>query len=118
MINRIYSLTEFPLFVKAGAIIPVQSKKYIKNSIDKRLGKNHVTILLYPNGVSCRTLHLPCGDGTEYEDYLISYDDIKGRLNVYGKDNKSFTFVLRGINSVVKEVKNASSWEFDRKIRN
>lgn len=115
VINRIYSLTEFPLFVKAGAIIPVQSKKYIKNSIDKRLGENHVTILLYPNGVSCRTLHLPCGDGTEYEDYLISYDDIKGRLNVYGKDNKSFTFVLRGINSVVKEVKNASSWEFDRK---
>lgn len=75
---------------------------------------NGKTILLYPNGVSCRNLHLPCGNGIEYEDYSILYDDVKGRLNVRGKRNELFTFVIKNVEGGVENVENSLGWKFDK----
>lgn len=114
VVCRIYSLNEFPLFVKAGAIIPVQTEKYMEGRVEERNLDNGKTILLYPNGVSCRNLHLPCGDGVEYEDYSVLYDDVKGRLNVRGKRNELFTFVIKNVEGVVENVENSLGWKFDK----
>lgn len=113
VVRRTYPLTEFPLFVKAGAIIPVQTKKYGVDMTDKSDAENMVTILLYPNGISCRNLHLPCGDGVEYEDYTVLYDDIKGRLNVHGKRNMLFTFVIKNVDGGIENVRNSLGWKLD-----
>lgn len=113
VVRSTYPLTEFPLFVKAGAIIPVQTKKYGVDMTDKSDAENMVTILLYPNGISCRNLHLPCGDGVEYEDYTVLYDDVKGRLHVHGKRNMLFTFVIKDVDGGIENVRNSLGWKLD-----
>lgn len=69
VISKIYPLDKFPLFIKAGAIIPIH-----------RDGRTE--ILIYPNGKSAEVLHLPLGEGTEYEDCTVTYDAKSGLLSV------------------------------------
>ncbi len=68
-VEKNYPLDMFPLFIKSGAIIPVQK--------DGRL-----EILIYPNGKTTEVLHLPCGAGIEYSDCTVSYDAAYGALSL------------------------------------
>ena len=70
------------------------------------------TIMIYPNGIATRLLHLPCGDGIEYEDCLVTYDEKMGKLKVSSGTFQKYTFILKNIPSV-KKVKNAASWKYN-----
>ena len=67
-LTKTYSLSQFPLFIRAGAIIPLQR--------DKR------TFVVYPKDKSNRKFHLPKGDGIDYFDCTISYDAVSGHLKM------------------------------------
>lgn len=70
------------------------------------------TVMIYPNGVTTRLLHLPCGDGIEYEDCLVTYDEQKGKLQVHSITSQKYTLILKNMPSV-KKVKNSVSWKYD-----
>lgn len=111
LIDELYPLERFPLFVKAGAIIPLNIASKVTGLGDASM-KGRRTIMIYPNGVSTRLLHLPCGDGIEYEDCLVAYDEAKGKLKVNASTVKKYTFILKDM-APVKAVKNAASWKYD-----
>ena len=74
------ALDRFPLFVRAGAILPLQR--------DKR------TFVVYPKGKATRTFHLPTDQGIGYFDCTVSYDEAEGRLKMWSEQPNDFVFVI------------------------
>ena len=79
-ISKIYPLNRFPLFVRAGAIIPLQ--------------KDKLTFVVYPGGNAARKFHLPKGDGIDYFDCTVSFDESTGRLKMWSEQPNEFTFII------------------------
>jgi alpha-glucosidase (family GH31 glycosyl hydrolase) len=79
-ISKIYPLNQFPLFVRAGAIIPLQKEK--------------LTFVVYPGGNTTRKFHLPKGDGIDYFDCTVSFDESTGRLKMWSEQPNEFTFII------------------------
>lgn len=111
LIEEVYPLERFPLFVKAGAILPLNVTNGLTGLGDASMAGRR-TVMIYPNGVTTRLLHLPCGDGIEYEDCLVTYDEQKGKLQVHSITSQKYTLILKNMPSV-KKVKNSVSWKYD-----
>ena len=79
-ISKIYPLNRFPLFVRAGAIIPLQ--------------KDKLTFVVYPGGNTTRKFHLPKGDGIDYFDCTVGFDESTGRLKMWSEQPNEFTFII------------------------
>ena len=81
-----YPLHQFPLFIRAGAIIPTYD-------IDHP-GK--IVFLVYPDGNNtARTFHLPKGNGVDYFDCTVSYDAQTGKVKVQSEQPIDYTFIIR-----------------------
>lgn len=111
LIEEAYPLERFPLFVKAGAILPLNVTNGLTGLGDASMAGRR-TVMIYPNGVTTRLLHLPCGDSIEYEDCLVTYDEQKGKLQVHSITSQKYTLILKNMPSV-KKVKNSVSWKYD-----
>ena len=111
-VTATYPLDRFPLFVKSGSIIPLNITTQITGLGDETM-KHRKTILIYPNGISQSLLHLPIDDGITYRDYRVMYDENRKLLTVSGKDEESYTFILKNMPKV-NNVKNVSSWKYDK----
>ena len=79
-VTRDYPISKFPLFIRSGAIIPMTDV----SMPGKRIFR------IYPNGKSVRRFHLPKGDGTEYFDCTVSYDQRKGRVILDSEESADF----------------------------
>jgi alpha-glucosidase (family GH31 glycosyl hydrolase) len=109
--EQTYSLKQAPIFVRAGAIIPMDISNEITgfgNASNK--GKN--TILIYPKGKSLYTFHKPLGDGTEYKDIEISYEEENGLLTVNGKDQDIYIFYVKK-EKKPEQVTGSDRWSYD-----
>lgn len=81
VVDREYPLDEFPLFVRKGAIVPLQRPN------------GGIELLVYPGDKPSQVqLHLPTGDGTEYTDCTVRYDPSKGKVDIQG-DKARITLV-------------------------
>ena len=58
-------------------------------------------------------LHLPCGDGVEYEDCEVKFNEESGELYVKGESVQGYTFIIRGV-PAVKNVKGVKTWKYDK----
>lgn len=114
-IKKAYPLNQFPLFIKSGAVIPMDISGSLTGIGDESM-KGRRTILLYPDGVTHKVLHLPCGDGVDYTDCEVRYDKEKGHLKIRGESDGSYTVLLRHVPEV-RAIKNVSSWEYDKQKR-
>lgn len=110
-IVREYSLSQFPLFIKQGAIIPISVQSDITGMGYSKL-KDCRTFLIYPNGITSQLSHLPVDDGTEYFDCLVSYNERNGELILDTKHSDQYAFIVKGIPSV-SAVENADDWKYD-----
>ena len=79
-ISKTYPLDQFPLYVRAGSIIPLQ--------------KDKLTFVIYPKGNTARKFHLPKGDGIDYYDCTVSYDEATGRLKLWSELPDDFIFII------------------------
>lgn len=111
LISQSYPSNRFPLFIKSGAIIPLNITNDATGLGDASM-KGRKTILIYPNGVNERLLHLPYGDGVEYEDCLVTYNESERKLYVKGKSVQKYTFILKNMTEV-ESVEKASAWKYD-----
>lgn len=113
LITESYPLNRFPLFIKSGAVIPLDITNNITGLGNSSM-KGRKTILICPNGITERLLHLPCGDGIEYDDCLVTYNEVQQRLCVKGKAVHDYTFILKNMPEV-KSVKQPATWKYDNK---
>ena len=110
-ISRRYPLDEFPLFIRKGAIIPMDIRSGTTGIGCEKL-EGCRSFLICPNGLSARTLHLPQGDGTEYYDCTVSFDEAKGELRLKSDRHARYAFILRNM-PAVSSVTDAADWQYD-----
>ena len=93
-LTKTYEPNEFPLFIRAGAIIPLQPVKGAHALCnDSMTGKR--VFAIYPKGKSSRTFHLPKDDGTDYFDCTVTYDEANGRFNVDSTLDIETTYLIQ-----------------------
>lgn len=98
-ISQQYTLDEFPLYVRKGAIIPMTIDNTVTGIGDASMTGKKVFYIV-PDGLSSRTLHLPVSSGTAYFDCSISYDAAKRQISVKSKNNIDAVFIVKDVGTV------------------
>ncbi|MHC4636144.1 MAG: TIM-barrel domain-containing protein [Planctomycetota bacterium] len=106
-------LSRTPIFIRAGAIIPMRVRNDVTghgdaSSADKR------TILVYPYERSSYLYHCNRNSGTEYDDIKLTMDEKAGILKVESKTPVSYRFRIISF-AAPKTVTGADSWTYDKK---
>jgi alpha-glucosidase (family GH31 glycosyl hydrolase) len=111
-ITKAYPLSQFPLFIKEGAIIPMNiTNSYSGIGDSTLLGKQ--TIYIIPNKERSEYQYSrPLGDGIEYETIGITYDGQLNELIVKGKNELPYAFLIQKVTNP-KRVKNADEWTYN-----
>ena len=87
LLTKDYPLSQFPLFVRAGAIIPINDAT--------KPGKRSFKI--FPGvGKTIRTFHLPKGDGIDYFDCTVSYDEQQHHVLLNAEESADYEFIVDG----------------------
>lgn len=94
MVAKEYPVNQFPLFVKAGSIIPMSISNGITGIGDSSMEGKRV-FLIYPNGKTTKRFHLPKGDGIEYFDCTVSYDEQTGLVCLQSDTASDYVFIIR-----------------------
>lgn len=83
-----------------------------------RVGIYHKVFRLYLAGkghivrYQTQPFNLPQGDGTEYYDCTVSFDEAKGELRLKSDRSSRYAFILRNM-PAVSSVKDAVDWQYD-----
>jgi alpha-glucosidase (family GH31 glycosyl hydrolase) len=109
VLTKVYSLKQAPVFIKSGAIIPLDIENSITGIGSESL-KNKVSFLIYPDGNNSYLFHKPSGDGVAYEDITISVNG--DTISVESKAEIDFSFLVKSKKTPV-EVKGADEWQYD-----
>ena len=94
VVQRQYSLGEYPVFVKAGAVILVSGGSGLLADTDDSL-PDAVTFVLYPGQTSDYVFHQPKGTGKAYRDIRITYNALAGTLRVKSEKEDAFRFLVK-----------------------
>ncbi len=106
LILKEFDLESYPLFVRAGAIIP-----FINN--EKHLHSESLEINIYPFGNSEKVIHKPVSDGVGYNDILLSINEKTGIINVTSKKELTYVFIIKCFEEPF-DVKNSDSWRYNK----
>jgi alpha-glucosidase (family GH31 glycosyl hydrolase) len=105
-----YELDHYPIFVKAGAVIPMQVTNNITGHGDEH-SQGKQTVLIYPEGKVAYTFHKPAGSGIDYNDVLVSVNNNDGTLSVHSVIPDDYLFMIKQDN-LPKKITGADSWEY------
>ena len=111
VVERHYSIEEYPVFVKAGAIIPISGDNGILADTDNSLSKA-ATFVLYPGQNSDYVFHRPKGTGKAYSDIHITYNAPAGTIEVKSETEDTFRFIVK-TNQPPTNVSGADTWLYD-----
>ncbi len=114
-LHRRVPLERIPIFLKAGAIIPMAVRSDVTGHGD-RSSADKDTFLVYPYGRCCYIYHRPRGTGIEYDDVKLSIDEQSGTLAVEGGKSLSCRFRIKSF-AKPQAVRGADSWSYDRARR-
>jgi alpha-glucosidase (family GH31 glycosyl hydrolase) len=104
-------LARYPLFIKAGAIIPLDVKTAVTGHGDATsAGKS--TVAIYPRGKSSLTFHRPLGEGTTYSDAVFDVDATAGTVTVTGAAAASYLLRVKSLQAPTS-VTGADTWSYD-----
>ena len=109
-ISQVYSISKFPLFIRSGSIIPLDINTSITGIGCEKM-KDGLTLLINPHGKTSRLLHLPLGDGIDYEDCIVSFEQAIGAFSLKRKTSQKTYVIIKNM-PAVKDVKNVESWEY------
>lgn len=93
LVSQEYALGRFPLFLRSGAIIPLNIENNATGIGDATM-KGKTAFLVVPNGRSSRRLHLPTGDGIDYVDCTVSYDEQSRKADLKGDIGREHLFII------------------------
>ena len=87
LLTKEYKLSQFPLFIRAGAIIPINNTSKPELRVFK----------IYPGeGKSSRTFHLPKGEGIDFFNCSVSYDPQQRHILLDADESAIFEFIVAG----------------------
>ena len=110
-ILKTYPLDKYPIFIKAGAIIPMDVKSSLTgHGNENSAGKQ--TILIYPDKKREYTYHCPLGEGTGYRDVKIKVDTNKDEIVVQSDTEDDYIFLVKAAKKPANVV-NCDKWEYD-----
>jgi len=101
-----------PLFLRAGAIVPMHVRSDLTGHGD-RSSADKDTILIYPYKRSSYLYHRSRGTGIYYDDIRLSMDEQSGTLTVDGRKSVSFRFRIKSF-CKPESIKGAGSWSYDQ----
>jgi alpha-D-xyloside xylohydrolase len=104
-------LDRYPLFIRAGAIIPMAAKTSITGHGDAT-STGKTTLAIYPRGRSQLTFHRPLGDGVTYSDVQIAADAGAGTVTVTGSVSASYRLRIKSL-AAPTGVTGADTWSYD-----
>ncbi len=104
-------LARYPLFIKTGAVIPLDVKTAVTGHGDAT-SAGKVTLSIYPQGRSAFTFHRPLGEGTSYTDVAIGVDAASGTITVTGGAVASYRLRVKSLQAPTA-VTGADSWSYD-----
>ncbi|HZL17532.1 MAG TPA: TIM-barrel domain-containing protein, partial [Polyangia bacterium] len=104
-------LAQYPIFIKAGAIIPLDVKTAITGHGDTT-SAGKTTLAIYPEGKSSFTFHRPTGDGTAYTDAVIGIDATSGTISVAGAQATAYRLRVKSMQAPTG-VTGADTWSYD-----
>lgn len=94
-VKKDYPVSRFPLFIRSGSIIPMSISNSTTGIGDSSM-KDKRVFLIYPNGKVTKRFHLPKGDGIEYYDCIVSYDEHTGSICLQSDIASDYVFIIRG----------------------
>jgi alpha-D-xyloside xylohydrolase len=104
-------LDRCPIFIKPGAIIPMNVTTALTGHGDQRsAGKE--TIVIYPYEKSSFVYHRPMGDGIKYSNVNIKVDEAKGTIIVKGRRKADYRLRIKCFTKP-ESVKGVDSWRYD-----
>jgi len=101
-----------PLFLRAGAIIPLHVRSDITGHGDSSYADKE-TFIIYPYKRSCYLYHRPRGTGICYDDIKLSMDEQSGTLTVDGGKSISYRFRIKSFGKP-ERIKGTDSWSYDQ----
>ena len=93
VIKRTYPLDESPLFIRSGAIIPVNITNDVLGFGDATM-TDRKCFLIYPKGKSEKVVFIPMSMGTDYAQASISVDEEETTINLNSTNMLDFTFLV------------------------
>ena len=109
-VERSYPRDQYPVFVRAGAILPVAGRSRFFST--KETTTPATTFAVYPGGTTDYVWHQPTGTGTAYRDMHISLDTPAGTIRVRAEAEDAFRFLVRSP-AAPTAVHNADTWTYD-----
>jgi alpha-glucosidase (family GH31 glycosyl hydrolase) len=107
------TLDHYPLFIQAGAIIPMDVKTSTTGHGDSTLA-GKVTLLIYPSmsTPSHLVFHHPVGEGTAYADVVIDASATSGTVSVAGSSSVAYRLRVKSLRAPTG-VTGADNWSYD-----
>ncbi len=100
-IFKYYSIEKYPIFIKEGAIIPIEISE-----------KDNVEFLIFPKGESSYVFHKPLGQGIEYTDIIVEINEKKGIIKITSQEESNFKFRLICFQEP-KSINGADHYQYD-----
>jgi len=111
-ITKEYDLSKAPIFIKSGAIIPFEINNDVTGIGNASLAGKTV-IIIYPDGESNYVFHKPIGEGIDYKDIDISYNN--GTITVNAEQEYDFVFLVKKQAKKPSDVKGSDAWKYSDK---
>jgi len=105
-------ISRTPLFLRAGAIIPMHVRSNLTGHGDDS-SSDKETVLVYPYKRSSYLYHRPRGTGIYYDDIKLSMDEQSGTLTVDSRKSVSYRFRIKSF-SKPERISGARSWSYDQ----
>ena len=105
------SIERIPLFLKAGAIIPMNVKNGVTEHGDES-SKDKLTVIIYPYKESSVKYNIPSGEGLAYNPIIIDVNEKTGEIRLISEVKSD---VIIRVKSFTKptSITGADSWRYD-----
>jgi len=108
-VTKEYGLEQAPVFIRSGAIIPLEIDNDI-TGIGDRSFAGKVVFLIYPDGKGHYIFHKPVDDGIKYNDIDVTCSG--SSVSVRSSIEHSFIFLIKS-NLIPGKVDGADNWKYD-----
>ena len=112
VISKTYPLNQFPLYIKVGAIIPMNISNNYSGVGDSTLAGKQAVYIVPGKSKSEYLYNRPLGEGVEYDSVKIAYDGQLNELKVKGETEVPYVFIIPKCKNPIK-VTNADSWKYN-----
>ena len=108
-VTREYSLKESPVFIRSGAIIPLEISNDVTGIGDGSM-KGKTVFLIFPGARNHYIYHQPLGEGTDFQDMEITFED--HTIRVRSDKEQSFVFLIKS-EELPKNITETDKWEYN-----